>query len=82
MQKQLGGGASLFPLTPGSPSYREVRVRTQGRNLEAGADVETWKNSYWLAHGLLSLLSYVPQDYLPRGSTTLSRLGPPISISN
>lgn len=29
-----------------------------------------WKNaSYWLIfHSLLNLLSYVPQDYLPKGA--------------
>ena len=62
-----------------SLSSKEVRVGTQGRNLEAGADAEAieavqspWKGaesmeveaSYWFAdHGLLSLISYRTQDH-------------------
>jgi hypothetical protein len=37
---------------------------------------------YWIVHGWLSLLSYPTQHHLPRGGTTYSGLGPPISISN
>lgn len=82
MQKQLGGGTSLFPLTPGSPSSREVRVRTQGRNLEAGADAEAMEE--WLAlRGLLKLISYSTLDYQPRsGTATVTELSPLTIILN
>jgi hypothetical protein len=41
--------------------------RKQGKNLEAGADVQAMEDAaYWLApDGLLSLLSYRTQDHQP-----------------
>ena len=39
--KASWGGKGLFHLTTYSPSLREVRAGTQGRNLEAGAKAES-----------------------------------------
>ena len=43
-----------------------------------------WKNAaYWSAnHGLLSLLSYTPEDRQPRDGITHNELGPLPSITN
>jgi hypothetical protein len=52
---------------------KEVREELkQGRNLEAGADIEAMESAaYWLApHGLFSLLSYRTQDHMARDGTT------------
>jgi hypothetical protein len=50
---------------------KEVRTGTQAGQ-EAGADAEAMEGCfYWLASpGLLSLLSWRTQDYLPRDRTT------------
>ena len=38
---------------------------------------------YWFVpHGLINLLSYASQDYLPSGGTTQNGLGPLMSIIN
>jgi hypothetical protein len=56
-------------------TIKEVRTGTQAGQ-EAGADAEAmegpWRDvSYWLASsGLLSLLSYIIQEYQPRGGPT------------
>lgn len=49
------------------PSLREVKARTQDRNLESGAEAEAAEDAaYWLPpHGLHSLLSYICQDHGP-----------------
>ena len=51
----------------------------QGRNLEAGADVEATGNAAcWLApHGFLILLSNRIQDHQPGDGPTHDGLGPP-----
>ena len=57
---------------------------SQGRNLEAGTEVEAMRiHAYGLViHGLLSLLFYSTQEYQPRVGITFSDLGPPTSIIN
>lgn len=53
-----------------------------GQGPGAGADAEALEG-YCLPfalHGLLILLSYATQDYLPRGGTKHSRLGPAILV--
>jgi hypothetical protein len=40
MKKATCGGESLCQFTVSSPSLREVRARTQGRNLKAGTEAE------------------------------------------
>ena len=59
-----------------SPSRREVG--------SGGTEAETMEvAAYWLApHGLLSLLSYITQDHLPRDGTAHSGLSPPTPIIN
>jgi hypothetical protein len=57
---------------------RSKQKLQQGRNLEAGAEVEPWRSAaYWLVPcGLLSLLSFRTEYYQPRDSTTHNLLGP------
>lgn len=47
---------------------------SQGRNLEAGTETKATEEGCSPAypHGLLSLLSYIIQVYLPRDSTSVS----------
>lgn len=58
------GVCSSLHISGPSPPSKAVKVETQGRNIEAGADAETVEGAaHWLAlHGLLSLLSYNIQD--------------------
>lgn len=47
---------------------REVRTRTQHRNLKSGTEAEAMRTvAYWLVH--YGLFFYVPQDHLSRGGT-------------
>lgn len=68
----------LLHLTACSPSFREVRVGTQGRN--------RWRGHGEIAlTGLLSCCvqpSYHTQDHQPKGGTTHHRLGTLTSITN
>ena len=64
MTKATWGGKGFFdlhfPITVHHQRKLEQELK-EGRNLEAGADIEAiWRGAaYWLAHhGLLSLLSY------------------------
>lgn len=62
-----------------TPSPREVKTGTQGRNLEAGSDAESMEEccpldcSPWLTQPA----SYTIQDHLSKGGTTHNMLGPP-----
>ena len=77
-------GKGLFqPLGPKhSPSWREVRARTQGRNLGSGANTEAMGKFCLPAcfHGFFNLLSHRIQDHQPRGDTVHSDLGPSTSM--
>lgn len=56
-------------------TMKVIRERTQGRNLEASTEVETMEK-HWIAfYGLVSLFSYISQNYLPRDGTLASGLG-------
>lgn len=63
-QRQLGKESiRLFPLTPYTPTRRELRAGTEGRNLEAGTDAEAIKECYLLSCPLrLSQLDFL---YIP-----------------
>lgn len=64
---------------------KKVKAGTQGRDLEAGIDAEAVKDHCLLAFtpcGLLSLLSYTTQDYLPRGDSTRNGTNPLIPTNN
>jgi hypothetical protein len=54
-------------------SERKLNTVTWKQELKQGP----WRNAaYWsVSHGWLSLLSYTPQNQLPRGDTTHSGLG-------
>lgn len=59
-----------------SASVSESTMKGVGQELK----VESWRlwrsTNYWLAlGGLLSLLSSVPRDHLPRGGTVHSAMG-------
>lgn len=73
-QKQLGGGKGY------SPSSKEVKEGTQGTNLEAVPELDTWRNiAYWLdSHDLFNCLSCTAQAHHPRNGTAYSGLNPPI----
>ena len=58
-------GCVWFILPCHSPSLREIRAGTQGRNLEARTEAETM-GEYMALYGLLILLSDTAQDQLPR----------------
>lgn len=84
--KQLGGGETVYScLQSLSQSIIEGR---QGRNSDRVGTMrqelmwKPWRRAtYGLAHyGLLGLLSYSPQDHLPRGCTVHSALSCPTSI--
>jgi hypothetical protein len=53
------------------------------RGPEAETEAETMVSAaYWLVlHGLLSLISYITQDYQPWGGITCRGLNLPISVS-
>lgn len=64
-----------------SSLLREIREATQGKDLEAGIQVEATEEHCSLACPIwLSLLSATIQDHLPRGCTAHSGLGFPIAI--
>lgn len=72
---------SLQLLSYHSSILREIRAGTQGKDLEAGIQVEVTEEHWSLACPLwLSLLSATIQDHLPRGCTAHSGLGFPIAI--
>lgn len=62
----------LSYLTALRPHY--IIEGSQGRNLEAGTETKAMEEGCSPAypHGLLSLLSYIIQVYLPRDSTSMS----------
>lgn len=61
----------------------EAKTRIQGRNLGAGTEAEALEDCFLQASLiLLSLLSYLTQDHLPRSGTVHRELSPPISASN
>lgn len=71
------------------PLLRKDKLETQGRNLEAGTEVETIGEPLlpgWLpmtcSHAMLSLLSSTTREHLPRGDTAYSELGPSARIIN
>jgi hypothetical protein len=81
-QKQAGeervclafASTSLF-ITEGSQDRNSGRVGTWRQELMQRT---WWGVVYWFApRGLLSLLSYKTQDYLPRDGTAHNGLGPP-----
>ena len=67
-----------------SPSLREDRAGTQGRNLGAGTEVVAVNTAAcWLVlRGLLSLLSYPHRTTSPEVVTAHSGLDPPSEITN
>jgi hypothetical protein len=76
----------LFFLTFPDNSYhrKEVRVKTKGRNLVAGAKAEIMRKCcfYWLTLKIIvSYLSYTAHAHLLRDVTTHSGLDPPTSQS-
>lgn len=70
----VGGGKGFVP------AYRFILKGTQGRNLESATEAEAMEESCLMACSqvLLSSISYITQDYLPRGGTTHS--GPATTI--
>jgi len=72
------GRKNLFDLIV----YKPRQELNQGRNLEAGAEVESIEDTaYSLAfYGFLNLLSHTVQNHLPRSDTAHSGLGPSISV--
>lgn len=83
--KSMPGGRFCFvslplPIVGPSPSLREVRTGTQGRNLE-------WKSrkntTYCLVLSFIfSYISYTTRDHLPRDDLTRSGLSPPTQTSS
>jgi hypothetical protein len=70
-QKQSGEERvySISQLSGNTPSLREARVGTQGRDVKAETEAEATEGCCFLtSHGLFSRLSYIPQDHLPRDS--------------
>lgn len=61
-----------------SPSLREIRVGSQSRNMEVGAEAETRKECYLLACSPW----FAEAASLCRGGTIQSGLGLPLSIKN
>jgi hypothetical protein len=64
---------------------KKIRRGTQTeQDLETGPVLEAMKSAvYWLIlDSLLSWLSCLPKDHLPRGRTAHNRLSPPTSITN
>lgn len=71
---------NLFHPRNYSPSWREAQAGNQREILK---QKQRRKVAYWLALSLtLNQLSYATQDYMHRGCTAHSGLGPPISIIN
>jgi hypothetical protein len=60
----------LFHLTAFSLPSIEGRTGTQGPNLEPDAEADAEAMEECLLVALFNLLSYAPQDYLPRSYTT------------
>lgn len=74
----------LLTFTVHNVSCRKVRAATQDMNLEAGPKQQPWRN---IVHrlvppGLLSLLSYTPQDHQLKGGTTPNGMEPLPAIIN
>jgi hypothetical protein len=63
----------LFHMTVSLSRRNSSREGTWRQELKQ----KPWQNTvYWLVpYGLLNLLSYIPQDHLPRGGTAHSGLG-------
>lgn len=80
-KNNLGRKASnCLTLLHHSPSLREPKVETQGRNLELETKTEPLRNAaYWLA--LLACLACI-LVHLPSSSAAHSGWGPPISTIN
>lgn len=82
--KHLVGGTVYFSLQLSGPT---PLLRKLGRNLRQEPTGRNWKSPWANAtsqpasHGWLGLLSYATQAHLPRGGTTLSGLGPSMSIN-
>lgn len=78
------GGVSAFQLIAYTPSPREAKVVTQGRNLETGTEAEAmeWCCSLACFRLLLRNLSYISRNYLPSDGSSHSEMGLPTSISN
>lgn len=56
-------------------TMKVIRERTQGRNLEAGTEVETMEKHWIALYGLVSLFSYITKTYLSRDGTLAIGLG-------
>lgn len=82
MNKRTLGGKGFIYLTLGlSVSLREVRSGTWKQELGVQRPRRNGNGAYLLApHGLLNLFSDSIQDYLPKGGSTHSAMGPPTSI--
>ena len=81
-RKTTWGGKALFDITAhdeGKPG-QELTAGTRRQELKQ----RPWGTTpYWLLlYGLLSLLFYIPQNYMPMAGTTHGRLGPPTQIMN
>jgi hypothetical protein len=80
-EEQLGR-RGLFQLKSCSPSPREVRMVSEGRNLQAGADDAKAMNEHCLAACSVCFLTLSrttgPWGW---GNTTHHQLGPPTSIT-
>lgn len=72
-QKNIRKDRVDFMLLLLGPLPRDGKTKTQGTNLEAGSRAGAIVESYWLAQSAL-FQHLQPQG---RGSTTLSKLGPP-----
>jgi hypothetical protein len=67
------------------PQAKSIMKRNQDKNSKQKAPKHRpWKNTaYWVVlRGVLSLLSYKSQYYLPRCGTTHCKQGFPTSITN
>jgi hypothetical protein len=74
-QSNLAYASQLLP-----NHWRKLRQEVkQDRNLETKTE-RSRSHGGMLCIGLLGLLSYIAQGYLPRSGTTHSQLGSPISI--
>lgn len=75
--KQLWGRKGLFQFTGHSPSWREIRAKTPGGDLEAETETEATEEHRLAPCVLFSLFSCTVRDHLPRG-----KLGPSTSITD
>lgn len=78
------GRKCLFQLMYPHHSHQGSQGRSQGSSLEADTDAEAIEKCCWWPsfHGLLSLLSHINKDHLPRGSPIHSELGSPMLTTN